>query len=368
MNSSFIGNPASPCPPTGPSRRAVIKAATGAVGASGSAAFARWSRPRPIPAQQAAIAAGHSLVLAADQASERVILLNASDPSWQHVTPRVHDLHAAQALWSWSALDHEELSGLDPKRTWNLVSEAKYRLWNGAHWVLTCASDGLAAMVSYPDGQARWAGRTNANAHSLEVLPNGNIAVAASSQGFVRIYTASQSLLSDTYTQYDLPGAHGLQWDQARQLLWAAGTSGLVALAVSGTASRPRVTVERSVVPPSIGAHDLNAVASNPDRMWVTTYSHVYQYSISRNAFVPYTGEQGIDTPDMECISDDPLSGQVLTVVPDGKNPCEWCTSTLTFRLPNGTRHIAKTSLYKARWMPPLPTAGLRSSRKVSGL
>ncbi|MEY9846486.1 DUF6528 family protein [Streptacidiphilus sp. MAP5-3] len=338
-----------------PSRRAVIKAAAGVIGVSGSAAFAK-DRPCREPARSAPRRASRSLILAADQASERVLLLDGSNPSWQHVTPRVHDLGAVRAAsWSWTPVGRTELSVLDPKRTWSNVNEAKYRLWDGEHWVLTCASGGLAAMVAYPGGWVRWAGLTGANAHTLEVLPDGNIAIAASVQDFVRIYTASQSTLSARYTQFDLAGAHGLQWDQARQLLWAAGTNRLVALAVTGSPSRPHITLKKSVVLPNQGAHDLNAVASAPNLMWVTTNSHVYQYSTPGNAFVPFTGEKGIDAPGVTSISDDPATGQVLTVAADGANPCEWCTSTLTFHLPDGTLRIAKTSLYKARWMPPIP-------------
>ncbi|WP_157596649.1 DUF6528 family protein [Streptacidiphilus rugosus] len=315
------------------------------------------ARPRTSrrAAHLAAAGAG-SLVLAADQASERVLLLDVTDPAWQHATRGVHDLRAARAAsWSWSPLDREELAGLEPKRTWTNVSEAKYRLWNGTHWVLACASGGLAAMVSYPAGWVWWAGRTGANAHSVEVLPNGNVAVVASTQDFVRIYTASQSALSAHYTQFDLAGAHGLQWDQTRRLLWAVGDTRLVALTIGGSASHPQMKLERSVALPSHGGHDLNAVASAPNLLWVTTNTHVHQYSIAGNAFVPYTGQAGIDTPGVKSIGDDPVSGQVLTVAPDSENPCQWCTSTLTFHLPDGTRRIAKTSLYKARWMPAIP-------------
>ncbi|WP_052434012.1 DUF6528 family protein [Streptacidiphilus melanogenes] len=289
-------------------------------------------------------------MLAADQASERVLVLDAANPTWQQ---GMHPMRASRtALWSWSPLDHRELSRVNPKHSWTNVSEAKYRLWKGGHWMLTCASGGLVAMVSLTTGAVHWAGRTDANVHTLEVLPNGNIAVAASTQGFVRIYTASQSSHSAHYTQFNLSGAHGLQWDQAGQLLWAAGTTRLVALRVTGSASRPRMHLERHVALPSHGGHDVNAVASAPGLLWVTTNSHVHQYSLTAKAFVPYNGQQEIDAPGVKSISDDPVSGQVLTVAPDGENPCQWCTSTIAFHLPYGIQGITKSSLYKARWMP----------------
>lgn len=54
----------------------------------------------------------------------------------------------------------------------------------------------------------------------------------------------------------------------------------------------------------------------------------------------------------MKSVGDDPLTGQVLTVSPAEDNSCAWCTSTIRFHGPDGSRRIAGTSLYKARWMP----------------
>ncbi|WP_052441481.1 DUF6528 family protein [Streptacidiphilus anmyonensis] len=302
-------------------------------------------------------------MLAADQASERVLVLDANNPSWQHA---MHPMRAVRAAsWSWSPLDHSSLARLSPKRTWSNVSEAKYRLWRGEHWLLTCASGGLAAMVSLPDGTVRWAGRTDANAHTLEVLPDGNIAVAASTQDFVRVYTASQSSRSMHYAQFQLAGAHGLQWDPAGGLLWAAGTTRLVALSVGGTAARPRLHLVRSVALPSREGHDVNAVASAPGLLWVTTDSHVYQYSIAGKAFVSYSGAAEIDGPGVKSISDDPVGGQVVTVAPDGENPCEWCTSTITFHVPDGVQSVSRSSLYKARWLPAAAMAGRQAGRSA---
>jgi hypothetical protein len=304
---------------------------------------------------QALAVPNRSLILAADQASARVLVLDANDSTWlAHNKPALRSA-ASAARWSWSPTDADDLDDLSPHRTWDNVSEAKHRVLDGQEWLLTCASAGLAALVSYPSGRVRWATEMlGANPHSIELLPHGNIAVAASAGGFIRLYAASRSSRSTRHAHFDLPGARGVHWDDTSGTLWALGDFQLFALKVGGTSAHPTLTPAYSIYLPTPGGHDLGTATA--DRLWVTTNGHVLQYSIPDTAFVPYNGQATIDGAGVKSIGADPLTGQVLTVAPSSDNPCTWCTSTITFHLPDGRQGIAGTSLYKARWTP-RPTA-----------
>ncbi|WP_441249081.1 DUF6528 family protein [Kitasatospora sp. McL0602] len=315
-----------------PSRRSVVGAAVAALLAPGRPAAAQG-----LPTSD------RSLVLAADQASGRVLLVDPNDLPWHDGRADVRGPAAARlALWSWSAADVLGLGGdgLGGDGSWWAVNEAKYRRWRGEGWVLTCASGGLAAMVSFPEGRVRWAARPGGNPHSLELLPDGRLVVVASDPGFVRLYSSSTR-----YTQYDLAGAHGVQWDADRRLLWVLSDRALTAF-TTGDALAP----VRSVPLPTPGGHDVGPAA--PDRLWVTTNRHVYQYSIPADAFVRYPGDRSIDGPGIKSIGSDSRSGEILTVNPDSENTYPWCTSKLTFHHPDGTTRLAGASLYKARWLP----------------
>ncbi|QMU70150.1 DUF6528 family protein [Streptacidiphilus sp. P02-A3a] len=338
--------------PPAPSRRDVLTATAAALGAATvpappPAATRRPRQPRddgPLPTL--------SLLLAADQASERVLVLDPNDPSWLDGDAPQRRSARQAALWSWSPTGDSSLDHLAPKDTWRLVSEAKYRLSNGRQWLLTCASAGLAAVVPYPTGRAYWSTATSGNVHTLELLPDGNVAIAASEAGFVRLYAASQGPRATRCAQFDLPGAHGLQWDAVRQVLWALGDRLLVALDVGGAPDDPRLTTVLAVELPAPGGHDLSVRADDGDRLWVTTVGHVYQYSVTGADFTAYLGQQDIDGPGVKSVGDDPLTGQVLTVAPVTDNPCPWCTSTIDFHAPDGRQRVEGASLYKARWMP----------------
>ncbi|MDJ0344058.1 DUF6528 family protein [Streptomyces sp. H10-C2] len=326
-----------------PTRRATLRTAASAALAlavpSAVAHAAPWSPGRTTGKR--------SLIIAADQASRRVLLL---DPNTTTLRGRRAALSTLASVWTWSPGTLTEFSDLQPELTWRNVSEAKWHV--GAHrtWVLTCASDGFAAVVEYPGGRAYWAAAIPGNLHTMEVLPDGNIAVAASTGGFVRVYAASTGPRRTDHAEFALPGAHGLQWDPLHQVLWAVGDNHLVSLAISGTPQLPQITAVSTVPLPETGGHDLGTVALDPSRLWVTTMTHVRQFSLATRTFVSYSEQAAVDRPLVKSIGDDPLTGQILSVAPDTDNPCTWCTSTVRLQAPADVETLPGSSLYKARW------------------
>ncbi|MEN8651341.1 DUF6528 family protein [Streptomyces sp. 21So2-11] len=302
------------------------------------------------------------LILACDQASRSVLLLDEASRYWSaRGWARPVDL---SPLWAWSAESDPQVADLDPKRSWRNVSEAKSVSAGGTSLVLTCASEGLAAVVRVGTGRVTWAvSLPRANLHSMELLPDGNIALAASTGGFVRVYAASQGPRAGTYSEVLLPGAHGLHWDAAGGLLWALGTRVLMALAVDGPARHPRLTPVGKLPLPEPGGHDLSPVPGAPGRMWLSTRTRVYQFSVRRSAFTSGPRWLGLDRPSIKSISQNRLTGRVLTVSPDPASPCTWCTSRIQFHSPRRTAELTGSSLYKARWwnladVPGLAPAG----------
>ncbi|MDH6126440.1 hypothetical protein [Kitasatospora sp. GP82] len=160
-----------------------------------------------------------SAIITGDQASAELLVLDVGASAYgRPSTDPGRDRPPVR--WRWSP--QADLADLDPARTWQLVSEAKPRWWRGKRLVPTCASEGLAAAVTFPGGRVLWATRLlHLNPHSVEVTSAGHIAVAASSPGTVRLYPATTSPRGDTFTAFELPGAHGVCWDEAQKVLWA---------------------------------------------------------------------------------------------------------------------------------------------------
>ncbi|WP_190131517.1 DUF6528 family protein [Streptomyces mashuensis] len=283
--------------------------------------------------------------MAADQATRSVYVLDPARARWSSGggDPGV--------LWSFSADAVRSLADLEPGTTWTNPSEVKLRRLGGKQYLLTTASGGLAAVVGYPDRTVYWAADTGTgNAHSIELLPDGNVAVAASTGGFVRLYAASTGNRATRHVQVPLDGAHGVHYDPRTRLLWALGAQELLGLRVGGAPDGPDLEVAERVALPSRNGHDLAPVFAAPGRFWVTTASAVYQYATGQRAFVPYALRSRVNAPGVKSIGDDPRTGQVLVARPEPGHACAWCTTTLLLYQPDGRRTLLRGGMYKARW------------------
>jgi hypothetical protein len=284
-------------------------------------------------APAAAHAGNRYLVAGTDQATEQVQIL---DPK-------------AEALrWSWAP------AASTPG--WDNVDEAKLRYsrrYRG-HFLLTTASGGFVGLIHYPSGRTKWSVNSDDgqapldNPHSAELLPDGNVAAAASTGGWVRVYTASVGAGSTTHAQYALPGGHGVLWDPERRVLWALGDDHLVELEVDGTRRDPVLTEVKRTALPTLHGHDLQPVYGDTDRLWITTNAGVYQYSKSADAFSAVAPE--LDKPFVKAVSNNPATGQVLETRPKAGCATTWCTDTLEFYGPTATWTLPGAQFYKARW------------------
>ncbi|MFC5664489.1 DUF6528 family protein [Kitasatospora misakiensis] len=301
------------------------------------------------PAAAAGLRPGWTVAVV-DQASRRVLLLGAEEPP--ALTALRGPDHRRPVLWSWSADTAPDLADLHPRWTWDLPDEAKNRVRHGRRYLVTTASGGLAALVDTVTGAAVWATDTGrgANPHSAELLPDGNVAVAASGGGWIRLYAASLGPRSTVHAEYRLPGAHGVHWDARSGWLWALGDDTLTALRVGGTAAAPTLTAERSVRLPEPGGHDLAPVLAAPGRFWVSTARHLWRYDLAADRFTRIRLADERAERDIKSVGDEPGTGRLLTAAPDHAGPCAWCTSVLTLHRPDGVRQLPGVHLYKARW------------------
>lgn len=281
-------------------------------------------------------------VVVTDQASRRVVVYDGARRVWG----------APGERWAFSPVGDARYADLVPERSWVHPDEAKVRRWRGRTYLLTTASYGFAAVVAHPSGDRYWGaalapGTIRVNPHSAELLPDGSVVVAGSTGDLVRRYEPPPGR---RYADFRLDDAHGLQWDQRLGLLWALGRDRLVALRPYGTGLRPLYDVPL----PSRGGHDLGQVARNPDRLWVTTNTAVYQYVKSRRVFVR---DPRVSRPLVKAVGDDPLTGRVLSTAPEPGLAEPWWTTTVALHHPTGAYRLPGGGIYKARWwsLPPHP-------------
>ncbi|MFG1999740.1 DUF6528 family protein [Spirillospora sp. NPDC048911] len=291
------------------------------------------------------------LVIGGDQGAHRIWVMDAGRRDW---TPGA-DPRAVR--WSWAPT--EEAGFGDVLAGWGAVSDVRVRTAGRRTYVLAGDSWGYVGAVEYPSGKRLWAvnaGRPS-NVHAAELLPDGNVAAAASTGGWVRVYAASQGPAAAAYTEFKLKGGHGVLWDPRRRSLWAIGDDDLVELKVGGTASAPTLTEARRVALPTQGGHDLAPVYADRGRLWVTTNFGVYQFHKRSGTFeTDYRYAPSVNLPIIKSVGDNPVTRQVLLTRPKVGCATTWCTDTVELfgrTSWNATRTLTGAQFYKARWFTP---------------
>ncbi len=211
-----------------------------------------------------------------------------------------------------------------------------------------------------------------ANGHSVELVPCGNdnyVVAAAFSGGNVVFYNAAAGTNETNATNwsvaFDMYDAHGVLYDPDTELVFAIGGTELRAYKVVFNANAaPTVTLQYTVYMDSstgalegtTGAHDIQPVYGNTDRLWVTTHNNVYQYSVSEKKF--YTDYDGaeylLNFVDVKGIGnfDD---GSIVYVAADSTWTYGWTTPTVVFLLKTGNGYKEYSlrdetvSIYKIR-------------------
>ncbi|SDN06778.1 DUF6528 family protein [Allokutzneria albata] len=294
-------------------------------------------------------------VVTAEQASKKIMIFDPAVASWNG---------SGATKWAWSPTSANGFSaqadGASAEAStsaagWSNPSDMRLRSnsHHGGQVLVTAASGGFLGVASFPAGKRKWSVAVPGadNPHAAELLPNGNVAAAASHGGWIRLYAASQGPNATKHAQYDLPGGHGVLWDPQGSVLWAIGDNHLVALKVGGTAANPTLSEARKVALPSKGGHDLQPVYGNKDRLWITTSSQVYQFSKSTGAFsTDYAHAASANRTSVKSIGNHPQTGQLIEAKPKAGCRTTWCTDTIDFFGADAKRTRTGAEFYKARF------------------
>ncbi|MEV0675405.1 DUF6528 family protein [Actinosynnema sp. NPDC050436] len=162
--------------------------------------------------------------------------------------------------------------------------------------VLVSAGSGGVAKIDRDSGEVLWSSTVprRANAHSIELLPDGQIVVAGSGDGTtgrggaLYFFPATDRKHNSHTRPIDFPGAHGVVYNDGR--LWALGYGSLRQYDIrkrSLAEASPRITTfwafdEKAgkVTKEKVGhGHDLATIhGTERHEMWITNSHHVYRF------------------------------------------------------------------------------------------
>lgn len=212
---------------------------------------------------------GKQLVALCDQKNASLVMidLSAADPTSDDAI-----------VWSWkpsSTLGYDSMSSYG-----NRIDEAilRYSEFYKSYVIGVTSSSGYMCLVEYPSGKCLWeASAPGYGPHSIECLPDGNVAVACSGNGdnqkaCVRLYASTNGKHSTTRASKLIAGAHGILWDDDYRLLWVLGSTTLCAFRIGYDSGKPTLTeVPQLCLHTGItGGHNLSVCAADPDLLWIT--------------------------------------------------------------------------------------------------
>lgn len=198
-------------------------------------------------------------------------------------------------LWRWKP---------DPALGWQCGEDYHRRCLSGVklRWseyyqsevVLMTSSREWVGIAEYPSGKCLWEQRAEGCPHSMELLPNGDVVVAASgsvdwgAKGTLRYFNITAGDDCHMTDQVMFPGIHGVLWDPRENLLWALGHYVLAAYEVISSERGPKLSLipGRGGKLPTETGHNLSPDYADPDYLWISTQYDVFKFCKSRNEMV----------------------------------------------------------------------------------
>ncbi|MBA4030911.1 MAG: hypothetical protein C0478_08470 [Planctomyces sp.] len=273
-------------------------------------------------------------------------------------------------IWSWQGVGREDLPEARRKQ-FGTTDEVKL-VAGGTQLLVTSSGSGCSliqrvASDKHVAGSVLWSA-TVPNAHSIEMLPEGKVVVAASTAK-----TGNKLLVFDV-TKGDQPiaevplySAHGVVWDKELNRLFAVGFKEINRYEVVSTANGGvELKLEESYPLPDEGGHDLQPVPGTPDLV-VSTHDHVHLFDRLTKIYRkhPILG----DRAHIKCVSVRLLPNGIETLFVQASDEHWWSHEIGTFVEPQGgfvpgketplplisTYSLGKGGVYKARWIPLAP-------------
>lgn len=278
-------------------------------------------------------------ILICEQASNRIMLMD-SEVDW--ASPDA-------VSWSWSP-QHDPTLDEDQRSWFRSLDDAKPVL-NGQQIVVT-ASGGGAALIDFESARAIATIDIGGSPHSAELLPDGRVVVASSNGDKLSLWDPEIGKILQTT---ELADAHGVEWDQDRQCLWALGGKQLICYDYQADSGSPRLepkltldlpVTEASKLHPRHGGHDLTPIPGE-DAYFVSDMDHLWRFDCKSESFSPLDKRHKMAM--VKSISQLGKGGQVLVLQATEKWYATGPRTIDELRI----WALPEARIYKARWWLP---------------
>lgn len=249
-------------------------------------------------------------------------------------------------IWSWSP---EEAAIPEDRKAWfGLIDEVK-PVYDCKYLLFSCTR-GAIGLVRIADKKLMFYARPQGWPHSVELLPDGRVVSASSSDGTshadkLRIYDVDTTAVfsENPLNEYPLTFGHNAVWDREKELLWATGDNVLYAYTYQQSAASLQLVKRIPLPDEDYNAHDLF-----PDygtkKLWLTTISRIMSFDTEKDAFEYKTAQY---VSNIKSVSSGPSGYPTIILHP---TESYWSDTVLDV----GGRRVFKEEgarIYKVRWL-----------------
>ena len=213
---------------------------------------------------------------------------------------------------------------------------------DGGMNILATASSGAVVLIERATKKCLFYAHVP-NAHSVDALPDGRIAVALSTNpngNSIEIYDRNQP--EKVLFRDSLYSGHGAVWNAKRQRLFTLGYDDLREYSlVNWNTSSPALKLEKKWTIPGKSGHNLSPVSDN--ELLISEHDGVHLFNISTETFSPFEPLKNVkDIKSVNYIKE----SQKLVYTQAEES---WWTFNIYLKNPDKTIHIPDIKIYKVR-------------------
>ncbi len=264
-------------------------------------------------------------IVVAEQAKPQILIVNVC---------------SGETVWAWSPKEH--LSRTEHVSWFSNPSDAKV-VYNGAY-VLMCASGGACALIRIADKKVMFYAHAGKNPHSAELLPDGNIVCASSSDNRLTVFKTDTISFPEGVLQrsFYCDFAHNAVWDRKRNLLWTADRKQIKSWKYNFQCDNPLLTVVDSLAFDDYSGHDLFP-APGGDALFMSSASKMWLFKIKKKKLKEYKKKY----EDVKSISARKKRERPIICIPKE----QWWTDEIMDVKGHLIVQLPGTKIYKARWV-----------------
>jgi hypothetical protein len=256
----------------------------------------------------------------------------------------IADIDSNKVVWEW--LPGKSNVGANDVKWFVNMSDAK-PVYNNKY-ILANASTGGVALIRIADKKTVfYAYGGNGNVHSAEVLPDGNIVIAASTGNYLMLFkTDTTAYPYNGYTKkVTVADAHNVVWDKKRQVLWTASKNKLYAFTYNFNCAAPDLTLKDSTTLPASGSHDLFPLYGK-DSLWLTTSTKIWAIDLATKAVTEQSA-----LPRVKSVSSGTGEKYPAILLQSIDGDQQWYNDKVIDMKGNTVYQLNGLKAYKARWL-----------------